>query len=163
MVNLVIMRHGEAEALQSTDAERQLTVKGITEANQMAGWLQLHFPAFDRIICSPYTRACQTAQLVLQKQAAKGCELELLSDLVPDGDPQQVQLYLDALWAAQPELRILLVSHMPLVSFLVQTFSYSGQAPIFATAGVACLHYEPEKTGQLLETASPFELNLLPV
>lgn len=162
MVNLVIMRHGEAEALQSTDAKRQLTVKGQTEVSRMAAWLRQHYPVFDRVICSPYTRAHQTAELMLQKQPT-GCPLELLADLVPEGDPAQVQLYLDALWPAEPEQRILLVSHMPLVSFLVQTFSNAGQCPVFATAGLACLHYQPGRSGQLLEVISPQELSLLPV
>ncbi|MCC5826509.1 phosphohistidine phosphatase SixA [Alkalimonas sp.] len=162
MVNLVIMRHGEAEALQSTDAKRQLTTKGKAEACRMASWLRQHYPAFDKIICSPYSRARQSAELMLQKQPA-GCELALLSDLVPEGDPMQVQLYLDALWSSEPEQRILLVSHMPLVSFLVQTFSSAGQCPVFATAGLACLQYEPGRNGQLLEAISPQELSLLPV
>ncbi|MCC5852344.1 MAG: phosphohistidine phosphatase SixA [Alkalimonas sp.] len=162
MVNLVIMRHGEAEALQSTDAMRQLTAKGRSEVTQMASWLQQHYPAFDRVLCSPYTRARQTAELMVMKQPAS-CQLGLLSDLVPDGDPLQVQLYLDALWSTAPEQRILLVSHMPLVSFLVQGFSHAGQCPVFSTAGMACLQYQPGNRGDLLESMSPSELNLLSV
>ena len=162
MVNLVIMRHGEAEALQSTDAKRQLTAKGTAEVSRMASWLRQHYPAFGKVICSPYSRARQTAELMLLKQPA-GCQLTLLSDLVPEGDPAQVQLYLDALWSTDAEQRILLVSHMPLVSFLVQTFSSAGQCPVFATAGLACLQYQAGGHGQLLEATSPQELSLLPV
>ncbi len=57
-------------------------------------------------------------------------------------------------------LRVLLVSHMPLVSFLVETFTKSGNTPIFDTAAIACLHYEVGQTGVLLEKTSPAELAL---
>lgn len=159
MVNLVIMRHGEAVAQSSSDSERQLTVRGEAEVAQMAQWLNKVYPAFDAILCSPYIRTQQTAAILSQQLQGRPA-VQQLSDLVPDGDCQQVQLYVDALLAEQPR-RLLLVSHMPLVSFLVETFSKSGNTPIFDTAAVACLHYETGKSGALLEKMAPAELPLL--
>ena len=64
MVNLVIMRHGEAEPLSTNDSQRQLTARGQHEVNQMALWLQQHYAAFDWVWASPYLRTRQTAELM---------------------------------------------------------------------------------------------------
>ncbi len=61
MVNLVIMRHGEAEPHSSQDSQRQLTAKGRDEVTQMAIWVSQHYQAFDLVLCSPYVRTRQTA------------------------------------------------------------------------------------------------------
>lgn len=168
MVNLVIMRHGEAEALHSidqlrkSDQQRTLTARGVSEVTQVSGWLQKHYPAFDRVLCSPYQRTQQTASLMLHKQPA-GTPLELLPELVPEGDAVQVQCYLEALWLAEPCSRFLVVSHMPLVSFLVETFTLQRSAPVFSTASMAFIDYQPGVGGRLLEKVSPQELKLMSV
>ena len=56
---------------------------------------------------------------------------------------------------------MLLVSHMPLVSFLTEAFTLQGQAPVFTTAQLACIDYRPGQGGRLLERLSPQELALL--
>jgi phosphohistidine phosphatase len=159
MVNLVIMRHGDAEPLQSQDSQRQLTGLGQSEVKQMALWLSCHYQRFDRVFCSPYVRTCQTAELMVAQQT-QPTVLQILPDLVPEGDSQQVQLYLDALWSEQPDSRILLVSHMPLVSFMVETFTRGAAAPIFDTAGIICIDYQPGQVGKILERMSPSDLQL---
>lgn len=156
------MRHGEAEALQHSDQQRNLTTRGVFEVNQVAGWLQKHYPAFDRVLCSPYQRTQQTAGLMLKKQPV-GTQLEMLPELVPDGDARQVQAYLDALWSSEPHSRFLLVSHMPLVSFLVETFTLQRSSPVFSTAGMAFIDYQIGSGGRLLEKLSPQELKLMSV
>lgn len=156
------MRHGEAEALQQSDQQRQLTARGVSEVTQVSSWLQKHYPAFDRVLCSPYQRTQQTAGLMLQKQPA-GTQLDIVSELVPDGDASQVQCYLDALWSSEPDSRFLLVSHMPLVSFLVETFTLHRSAPVFSTASMAFIDYQPGQGGRLLEKVSPQELKLMSV
>lgn len=159
MVNLVIMRHGDAEPLQSQDSQRQLTGRGQSEVKQMAFWLARHYQPFDRVFCSPYVRTRQTAELMVAQQTPETM-LEILPDLVPEGDSQQVQLFLDAVWSTQPQSRILLVSHMPLVSFMVETFTRGSAAPIFETAGLICLDYQPGQIGYILERMSPSDLTL---
>ena len=153
MVNLVIMRHGEAEPQYLSDSERQLTAAGQAEVSQMAEWLHHHYSAFDQIFSSPYRRTQQTAALLVQKGLTSQA-VELNTDLVPEGNAQLVVDFLDTLYAENPQAKILLVSHMPLVSFLVEAFTRSGQTPIFDTAGVACIEYHQHK-GVLLEYACP--------
>jgi phosphohistidine phosphatase len=159
MVNLVIMRHGEAEPQYLSDSERQLTAAGQAEVSQMAEWLHHHYSAFDWIFSSPYRRTQQTAALLLQKGLSTQA-IELNADLVPEGNSQLVVDFLDTLYAEHPQAKILLVSHMPLVSFLVEAFTRSGQTPIFDTAGVACIDYHQHR-GMLLEYTCPSLLNLV--
>lgn len=162
MVNLVIMRHGEAEPLSSQDSQRQLTARGQHEVSQMALWLQQHYAAFDWIWASPYLRTRQTAELMLAKQQPFS-QFEIVPELVPEGDAALFKSYFDARISTQPDARVLLVSHMPLVSFLVEAFTVQGQAPIFTTAQLACIDYRPEQGGRLLERLSPQELSLLSI
>lgn len=159
MVNLVIMRHGEAEPQYLSDSERQLTAAGQAEVSEMAQWLHHHYSAFDRIFSSPYRRTVQTAAVLVQKGLV-GQAVELNTDLVPEGNAQFVVDFLDILYAENPQAKILLVSHMPLVSFLVEAFTRSGQTPIFDTAGVACIDYHQHR-GMLLEYACPGMVHLI--
>ena len=158
MVNLVIMRHGEAEPQYLSDSERQLTAAGQAEVHQMAQWLHHHYSAFDRIFSSPYRRTLQTAALLV-KNGVTSSHVEENSDLVPQGNAQLVVDFLDLVYTQNPQAKILLVSHMPLVSFLVEAFTRSGQTPIFDTAGVACIDYHQHK-GLLLEYVCPSLLNV---
>jgi phosphohistidine phosphatase len=159
MVNLVIMRHGEAVAQSSQDSERQLNTRGEAEVNLMAQWLSQVYPPFDYVLASPYLRTQQTANLMLTQQS-DATQFHTLTELVPDGDCQQVQLYVDALFSQNPDARILIVSHMPLVSFLVETFTKSGNTPIFDTAALVCIEYHAGRAGSLLEKLAPAELHL---
>ena len=77
---------------------------------------------------------------------------------MPEGDCQQVQLYVDALLETNTNARVLLVSHMPLVSFLVETFSKTGQTPIFETSGLVGIEYQPGQRGMVLEKMSIADL-----
>lgn len=160
MVNLVIMRHGEAVAQSSQDSQRQLNARGDAEVSQMALWLAKVYAHFDYILASPYLRTQQTAALMLAQQGG-ATQLQTLPELVPDGDCHQVQLYVDALLAEAPAAKILIVSHMPLVSFLVETFTRSGNTPIFDTAALACITYTPGGQGVLLEKIAPADLQLI--
>ncbi|MDP5134655.1 phosphohistidine phosphatase SixA [Rheinheimera baltica] len=162
MVNLVIMRHGEAEPLSSQDSQRQLTARGQQEVNQMAVWLHQHYALFDWVWASPYLRTRQTAELMVAKQGPFS-QLEILPELVPEGNAALFKAYFDARISEKPDARVLLVSHMPLVSFLVEAFTLPDQAPIFSTGQLACIDYRPGVSGRLLERLSPQELSLLSV
>lgn len=160
MVNLVIMRHGEAEPLSSQDSQRQLTAKGRAEVSQMANWLSQHYQTVDWVVSSPFVRTRQTAELMLAQQS-NTTQFEILPELVPEGDSHQVQLYLNARLEQDPDARFLLVSHMPLVSFLVETFTKTGCTPVFETSGLVCIDYRPPAAGKLLERMAPSDLKLI--
>ena len=126
----------------------------------MAQWLAKVYAHFDYVLASPYVRTQQTAALMLAQQDHT-TQLQTLPELIPEGDCQQVQLYVDALLHENPAARILIVSHMPLVSFLVETFTRSGNTPIFDTAALACIEYTTAGQGVLLEKIAPADLNLI--
>jgi phosphohistidine phosphatase len=60
-MDLILWRH--ADALEGTpDHERELTIKGRTQAKRMAQWLNQHLPEDAVLLVSPAVRAQQTAR-----------------------------------------------------------------------------------------------------
>lgn len=59
-MDLILWRHAEA-ADGANDHDRELTAKGIKQAEKVAAFLHLHLPDDARILVSPATRAQQTA------------------------------------------------------------------------------------------------------
>lgn len=110
-MKLWLLRHGEAEPHARTDAERELTRHGRKEVHQAA--LHLIGRPLRTILCSPYVRARQTAELV-EDLLDGGPHLQVVDWLTPDDDPRQV---LDRL-AERSEEELLLVSHQPFVGAL---------------------------------------------
>ncbi len=107
-----------------------------TRGAAMARWiwrLLVRFGALDKpTICSRWT---------LTRRKWK-----FFADITPDGDAQNVHEYLDARLSTskareQNLKRILLVSHMPLVSYLVDAMCDSYTTSLFATASIAVIRY----------------------
>lgn len=142
-INLFIMRHGDAEPYASSDKSRRLTEYGVAQVKRNALWLTQQTTQFDLVLVSPYVRAQQTQQLVCEI-VDESTRLETLPDLVPEGNPANVHDYVDAAINLYQPKNILLVSHMPLVSYLVETFSIERSSPIFPTAAIAHIDYEPQ-------------------
>ena len=68
-MDLILWRHAEAEDIRDgiNDQDRQLTAKGIKQAQKMAAWLDERIPDDCRIIASPATRTIQTAAALERK------------------------------------------------------------------------------------------------
>ena len=151
-MNIYIMRHGQAGMNAKTDELRPLTEQGIEESLQMASWLspQLSGP-FDRVIHSNYLRARQTWQTICT-ELPDAKVVEESGDITPYGDPAFVASYLTTL--AEQHKQLLLVSHLPLVGYLVQSLCPPAGAPMFATSGIACIEWQKGK-GSLLWLEGP--------
>lgn len=65
-MDLILWRHAEAEP-GAPDLGRQLTPKGLKQAERMGAWLDRHLPDGTRILASPAARTQQTA-LALQRK-----------------------------------------------------------------------------------------------
>ena len=124
-MKILIMRHGEAESLSRAggiDAERNLTDFGRRQAQQAGRCIEQSGFVPDAVWVSPYRRAQQTATGFLESFA--GIASETLTALVPDAAPAQL---LDSLAQRSPVDsgidNLMLVSHQPLVSFLVAGLS----------------------------------------
>lgn len=146
-MKIYIMRHGQAGMNAKTDEQRLLTEQGIEESIQMARWLapQLIGP-LDRVIHSNYLRARQTWQAICS-ELPDAAAVEESGDITPYGDPAFVASYLTAL--AEQHDQMLMVSHLPLVGYLVHSLCPAAGAPMFATSGIACIEWHDGK-GALL-------------
>lgn len=140
-MNIFIMRHGEAEAYREPDATRNLTAVGELQADCSAQWLQRQTQQLglggriDLVMVSPYVRAQQTMKRVVQQVAFQ--QIVENNDIIPDGNPRLVADYLALL--TETTSSVLLVSHMPFVSFLSQELLGQGEPPSFATGDVLWL------------------------
>ena len=154
-MNIFIMRHGQAQSIAPSDASRTLTQQGIDEAKATGQWLAENQPLFDCIFVSPYLRAQQTTETVIEQLSNKS-KRKTLSFITPEDSAKEVHDYLDAVCSVEKYESILLVSHMPLVSYLVAELTFDNTMPIFQTASVAKIDYDTDKMkGELLTMFSP--------
>ncbi|TYK64940.1 phosphohistidine phosphatase SixA [Colwellia echini] len=165
-MQLYIMRHGEAKqfSLENNcqDSDLALTEHGKSEAKAMAKWFAKRNIKPKHVFVSPYVRAQQTCDLVT---AHMKTAITTLDFITPLDDAQPIHDFIDG-WLNEQiasdaksmlaEDSLVIISHMPLVSFLVAELTDSNNAPIFATAGVAHIDYDIEKMqGTFQGLASP--------
>lgn len=134
-MQVLIMRHGEAALDAASDALRPLTLCGRDESRQMAAWLNTQTVDIERVLISPYLRAEQTLATVREALTLPEGE-EVLAELTPGGDAGLVGSYLQAL-ALQGVKAVLIVSHLPLVGYLVTELCLGECPPMFATSAIA--------------------------
>ncbi len=156
-MQVFIMRHGDAALEAASDAVRPLTLCGCDESRQMAGWLNGQTPGIDKVLVSPYLRAGQTLATV--REALKLPEgQEVLPELTPGGDPGMVACHLQAL-AVQGAHAVLVISHLPLVGYLVSELCPQEAPPMFATSAIACVEFDADACeGKLAWQVSPAKL-----
>lgn len=133
-MRLLIMRHGEAEPYtgEQTDRDRKLTNFGSDQAQRAARSMVTAPP--ERVLVSPYQRTQQTAARVC---AEIGRVEWQTCDWLRSGAPlHQATQELDQLRGNC----VLLISHMPLVSLLVEF--YTGEQVGFQTANIAQIDME---------------------
>ncbi len=157
-MQIYIMRHGQASPMSSNDSQRELTEQGFLEASVMAKYLKNLALSFDRVFVSPYIRAQQTAHTVLENSEISA-PLETLKFITPSGNAQEVHDYIDGICNVEKIERLLIVSHMPLVSYLVAQLTVEHESPIFQTAAIAQIDYDLQKMkGHLVKLTSPYDL-----
>ena len=159
-MQIFIRRHGQADMVAPTDALRPLTANGVTEASMIGQWLLKNAATIDAIFISPYLRAQQTADAVLTALGNVAYK-ETVNFITPEDNPKDVHDYLDAICSDKQYQKVLLVSHMPLVSYLVAELTSDNAMPIFQTASVAQIDYDTERMqGELVTLVSPNDINL---
>ena len=143
-MNLLIMRHGEAEpyAGETTDASRSLTDRGVEYVHQVG----VRLAEFDRnrskldvLLVSPFLRTQQTADIVADNLGSdpkrKTCDWLLSESSVEYANRQLDQMFTEA------ELETaLIVSHMPFVSLLSEFLT--GSRLIFQPGSVALVEFD---------------------
>ncbi len=118
-MKIYIMRHGEAQQFAPSDAQRALTDRGRHESEAVARACvnQRGVKGFDLVLVSPYLRAQQTWELLTDHFSAK--RVETCDGITPYGQSDRVFDYLSALIEVEQLESLLLVSHLPLVGYLV--------------------------------------------
>lgn len=147
-MKIFIMRHGDAvapprtSALHSADAARQLSTKGQREvASSIATLAASYGGVIDLAIASPLIRAQQTLDLAAAHLSIE--QRETSAEITPEADAELFASGLLARLQIEPAESVLVVSHMPFVSLLVEYLDRAGQVLSFPTAGIVVLDIEP--------------------
>ena len=114
-MELYFLRHAIAaepgEIKVSSDAERPLVSEGIKKMKKGAEAMKKMGLEFDEIVASPYLRAKETAEIVIQEMGLKQ-KLRFSDALVPNAAFKD---FLKFLVSFPPKSRLLLVGHQPSV------------------------------------------------
>ncbi|OCF95483.1 phosphohistidine phosphatase SixA [Gilliamella sp. wkB308] len=135
-MKVCIMRHGEAGFSASSDSSRYLTPLGIRQAIQAGQWLKQQNFQFDIGLVSPYLRAQQTLAELSSQVSVSTVETDKL--LVPGGNPEYIANLLST-FPSQGFEQVIIVSHLPLVGYLVNELCPDISPPMFPTASIACI------------------------
>lgn len=155
-MKIVIMRHGDAVIGADDDAARALTATGRQQSRNMANWLQSQLPQVDLVLVSPYLRAQQTWQAI--SDLFPGAKVETVAELVPHG---RVSRVVDELLALQNDIgTVLVISHLPLVGYLVAELCPVQVPPMFVTSAMVAVEID-NSTGTLLWQQAPHLLKNL--
>lgn len=150
-VTLYIMRHGDAEPAQAlkADAIRPLSSMGESEVLASAKWLNGYLRkqgaiGLDWLTVSPFIRAQQTATIV--ESAVQVAARDITEDAIPESDPQEFCDWMFAMLQTHYNnaQNMMLVSHMPFVSYLVATLDQDTPPLLFPTAGMAEMRLDVE-------------------
>jgi len=120
MTTLLLIRHGIAEEprLGQRDQDRALTEEGWVRTRAAMKGLVARGLRPTRGFHSPYRRAAET--MACLQEAAGPFPMETSLELVPEGRPAQVDLWLRGLLAdAGPADVLALISHQPFLSDLI--------------------------------------------
>jgi phosphohistidine phosphatase len=139
-MRVYLMRHGIAVDRDDPncppDPERPLTAEGRERTRQAALGLKWLGIAPDPVLTSPYTRAQQTAQIVLEVLGISRLRPIDADELLPEADPSLLPKVLPRRSSAQ----VLCVGHLPHLDLAIARLL---AAPAAVTqlrkAGVVCL------------------------
>lgn len=157
-MQVFIMRHGDAALDAASDSVRPLTTSGCDESRQMATWLKSQKVDIERVLVSPYLRAEQTLNVVGECLRLPDA-IDVLPELTPCGDVGLVGAYLLAL-ANEGVATALVVSHLPLVGYLVSELCPEETPPMFSTSSIACVTLNADGKGHFDWQMNPCNLKM---
>ncbi|GAL57280.1 phosphohistidine phosphatase SixA [Pseudescherichia vulneris] len=157
-MQVFIMRHGDAALEAASDSVRPLTLCGCDESRQMATWLKGQKVNVERVLVSPFLRAEQTLEKVGECMNLPD-SVDVLPELTPGGDVALVGDYLHAL-ASKGVSSVLVISHLPLVGYLVSELCPEETPPMFLTSAIASVTLDGEGKGTFNWQVSPCNLKM---
>jgi phosphohistidine phosphatase len=155
--SLYLIRHALAEDRSDEwpdDAKRPLTSKGTAKMREVVNGLAALEPQIEDVLTSPFVRAKQTADLLLEglKPAPR---LSIVQALAPGGSPVQVG---EALAGHAGAEALALVGHEPGLGELAAWLVGAKTAFLFRKGGMCRIDVQklpPAGTGQLVWLATP--------
>ncbi len=138
-MEVLLVRHAKSSydwEKYPTDAERPLSKKGRQRQTKVAKGLKKLKLTFDLAWVSPYARAQETLK-ILREIIVPFVETMVVEELTPDGDEDKTLILLRKQAVETPTIRLLIVSHNPLVSSLLQLIEVSKSTPEMKTSDVA--------------------------
>ncbi len=148
--SLALLRHGLASGQAPTAT---LLPEGAAYLRRLAAVLQADGWAPKRVLCSPYVRARESAEIMVRALSLTR-PIEVLSDLVPESEPDEA---LRAIADAAPlDSPVLVVSHLPLVGRLTQELI--GDDPGFSPGTFVEIVREGSGAARLLRRVGPRDL-----
>ncbi|SUG32220.1 phosphohistidine phosphatase [Salmonella enterica subsp. arizonae] len=157
-MQVFIMRHGDAALDAASDSVRPLTSCGCDESRLMANWLKGQKVDIERVLVSPFLRAEQTLDVVGDCMNLPA-QVDVLPELTPCGDVGLVSAYLHAL--ANEEIEsVLVISHLPLVGYLVSELCPGETPPMFTTSAIANVTLDKSGKGTFNWQMSPCNLKM---
>ena len=152
-MKLIIMRHGEAETIRAEDKTRSLTRHGEKQAIYAGRWLAGYLGAdtpIDLALVSSYVRAQQTYQQLSSQVTVT--TTQVCNDVIPEGDPKIAHDFVKALIQDSPSNNVLLiVSHMPFVSYFLEEVHKDKQTMLFDTSSLVVVEYDPKRGDGLID------------
>ena len=143
-MKLIIMRHGEAERFRVQDNTRSLTSLGEKQASTAGKWLNDYLGAdmpVDIALVSSYVRAKQTYEKLSEEVVVR--QKQICEDVIPEGDPKIAHDYIKVLFDEGSQSKvILIVSHMPFVSYFLEEVHVEKQSMLFDTSSVVIVDYD---------------------
>jgi len=121
MIELIIVRHGDAEPKIEgvEDKDRKLVKKGIKQMRRVAKFIDSMNYKIDKVFSSPYTRAYQSAEVVLE-ELDEDLKIETIKELEPDQEPSALVNKLKELDSQNSTLTVMLVGHEPHLSSFIK-------------------------------------------
>ncbi|QYK03836.1 phosphohistidine phosphatase SixA [Shewanella zhangzhouensis] len=147
-MQLFLMRHGEAGYQAQSDRDRTLTDTGRYHTRLMSNFLNRLVTDFDLVLVSPYLRAQQTWQEVAT-HFPEPRKWVTADELVPSADPATAASLILAYAEQYKADKVLVISHMPLLGYLVSELVAGIEPPLFATSGVCLLDKHAEQCHQV--------------
>lgn len=150
-MELYFLRHGIAaerdDLKYKDDSLRPLTAQGKQKMRKGARGMRALGLTFDAILCSPYLRAKQTAEIVTQVFKLKNTKINFTNNLVP-GAP--LEKLLQEIRTDFPQSQsILFVGHEPhLTEFISYLLKSESVIPIDLKKGGLCLLSQTAPYGQ---------------
>ena len=152
------MRHGDAALDAASDSVRPLTSCGCDESRLMANRLKGQKVDIERVLVSPFLRAEQTLDVVGECMNLPG-NVDVLPELTPCGDVGMVSAWLQTL-ANEGVASVLVISHLPLVGYLVSELCPGETPPMFTTSAIASVTLDESGKGIFNWQMSPCNLKM---